>query len=100
MGSGQQAFRTPAANPGGEVGARAAHDLMETTDEPLTTMLMPRLSFGPADTEGVAPAQSPGTDKRAEASQREPELLASDYLYDYVVLGFLDVLGRHGRDAS
>lgn len=40
---------------------------------------LPRITLGPAPSAGSAV---------------EPELLSSDYLYDYVVVGFLDLLGR------
>jgi len=100
MGSGQQAMRTPAAKTNREVDLRTSHDLRGNKDEPVTDMLMPRLSFGPADNEEVVQAQSPGTNGRGETVQSDPELLPSDYLYDYVVLGFLDLLGGSGRPAS
>ena len=48
--------------------------------------LLPRVSFGPA------PSTADGNG--ANRSEAEPQLLPSDYLYDYVVLGFLDMLGR------
>ena len=54
---------------------------------------LPRVSFGPARAAPASAGQSPARDERLEGIQREPELLSSDYLYDYVVLGVLDVLG-------
>lgn len=47
--------------------------------------ILPHLTLGPTD----ARHTGYGT-----AEPGEPELTSSDYLYDYVVLGFLDVLGR------
>jgi hypothetical protein len=43
---------------------------------------LPRLSFGPEPVDG------------ADGTDPAPELTSSDYLYDLVVLGFLDVLGQ------
>jgi hypothetical protein len=59
--------------------------------------VLPRISFGPA-ADSVAQSQSSGGDNGRNAPDTEPELLSSDYLYDYVVLGFLDVLARQIRD--
>jgi hypothetical protein len=53
---------------------------------------LPRISFGPAS-DSVERSETSGRDNGRNAP--EPELLSSDYLYDYVVLGFLDMLGRH-----
>jgi hypothetical protein len=54
------------------------------------TELLPRLRFGPDSIDGTdgspdAVSSPPGSG---------PELTSSDYLYDLVVLGFLDVLAR------
>jgi len=50
--------------------------------------------FGPArDVIAIAKGSS-AREGGTEAAESWPELLSSDYLYDYVVLGFLDVLGR------
>jgi hypothetical protein len=56
-------------------------------------VLLPRVSFGPARN---SVESSPSTADRngGSRSEAEPQLLASDYLYDYVVLGFLDMLRR------
>ena len=55
---------------------------------------LPRVVFGPAHDPVAATAGSPARDGGPEAPESGPELLSSDYLYDYVVLGFLDFLGR------
>ncbi len=56
------------------------------------TELMPRLRFGPDTIE--ATDGSPARDGDSATTDPGPELASSDYLYDLVVLGFLDVLGR------
>jgi hypothetical protein len=100
MGSVQQTMRTPAGKPSSEADVQTSRDLTEAKDEPLTAILIPRLSFGPADNEEVVTPQSLDNHERGEPMQSEPELLASDYLYDYVVLGFLDLIGRYKGPAS
>ena len=67
-------------------------------DVPAPAALLPRVRFGPAHDPVAAAAGSPARDGGPEAAESGPELLSSDYLYDYVVLGFLDVLGK-GIDA-
>lgn len=67
-------------------------------DMPAPIALLPRVRFGPAYDPVGAAAGSPARDGGPEAAESGPELLSSDYLYDYVVLGFLDMLGR-GIDA-
>lgn len=64
----------------------------------LSTPTMPHVILGPPPATGDA---SKAEDERRERRQREVELQASDYLYDYVVLGLLDLLGgiRHPRPA-
>ena len=58
---------------------------------------LPRISFGPASDSPERSASSEEENGR-NAPEPEPHLLSSDYLYDYVVLGFLDMLGRHIAD--
>jgi hypothetical protein len=55
------------------------------------TPALPRVSFGPADDMGIAAAFG---DSGSNPRVSWPELLSSDYLYDFVVLGLLDALGR------
>ncbi|HEX2226467.1 MAG TPA: hypothetical protein VHM64_04965, partial [Candidatus Binatia bacterium] len=55
--------------------------------------LLPRVSFGPASNL-VQPTPSTADANGGNGAEAEPQLLPSDYLYDYVVLGFLDMLGR------
>jgi hypothetical protein len=100
MGSAERAARTPGAKPSSEADLRAGRALTETKDEPLAAILIPRLSFGPADNEEVVTPQSFGNNERVDTAQSESELSPSDYLYDYVVLGFLDLLGSNRRPAS
>jgi hypothetical protein len=52
-----------------------------------------RVSFGPSS-DPMEPAGSSGSQNGPSSPEPEPQLLPSDYLYDYVVLGFLDKLGR------
>ena len=56
------------------------------------TQPLPRLRFGP-DTIGTTDG-SPARDVDAGTGDSGPQLASSDYLYDLVVLGFLDVLGK------
>jgi hypothetical protein len=89
--------RTPgAAAPAGHVSA-GAHGADE-----LSTPAMPHVILGPADAPPALADASTAENERREERQREVELQASDYLYDYVVLGFLDVLGgiRRPRPAA
>jgi hypothetical protein len=95
IGSGAEDSRVPAEASGGE------HDLLgpsdraraESTDVSGEATVLPRVSFGPVHDAVASARQSPARDEGQEGIQREPGLLSSDYLYDYVVLGFLDVLG-------
>jgi hypothetical protein len=61
----------------------------DRADELVTETLLPRVTFGPVY---EAPPTQP-TRERPDAVLAAPELQSSDYLYDYVVLGLLDVLG-------
>lgn len=81
---------TPAM-PAGESALSSASD----SEAPAPSVaLLPRVRFGPSR-DGIAAAkESPARDGGPEATESWPELLSSDYLYDYVVLGFLDLLGR------
>lgn len=101
MGSGPQPVAKPAETIGGEpepladrVGAR-----VEGTDMPVAGTPLPRVSFGPAHGAVAAAAAFPARDEGAEAIHREPQLQSSDYLYDYVVIGFLDLLGGRSQRA-
>ena len=60
-------------------------------DAPAPTDVLPRLRFGPDPEDAVN--GSPWRD--GEGGGAGPELTSSDYLYDLVVLGFLDGLGRN-----
>jgi len=89
--------RAPVESPTPGAAARIGHLSAgaQGADE-LSTPTMPRVILGPPGDASTA------EDDAREARQREVELQASDYLYDYVVLGFLDVLGgiRHPRPAA
>jgi hypothetical protein len=56
---------------------------------PAPTDVLPRLRFGPDPEDAVN--GSPSRD--GDGGGAGPELTSSDYLYDLVVLGFLDALG-------
>ena len=60
------------------------------SETPGSTDRLPRLRFGPEPVDGTD--GSPSRD--GDGTGPGPELTSSDYLYDLVVLGFLDVLGR------
>ena len=55
-------------------------------EAPSAAELMPRIRFGPSSDDNSANGSGTGTHRS------DPELLSSDYLYDYVVLGFVHVL--------
>jgi hypothetical protein len=96
MGSGPQAVAKPGETIGGEPDplTRRVGAPLKGTDVPGATTPLPRVSFGPAH--GAVAAQTfPASEVGAEAIRSEPELQSSDYLYDCVVLGFLDLLGGH-----
>jgi hypothetical protein len=79
-----------------EVGTgTVGRDPRDGTDESSTTRL-PRVRLGPGDGVRATVADaSAGEDEGRDPKQLE--LQASDYLYDFVVLGFLDLLA--GTDA-
>ncbi len=83
-----------AASPGsaGENGDHA-RTTAGTHTQPAATFL-PRVSFGPENASAERSGSS-GHDNGRNTPESEPPLLSSDYLYDYVVLGLLDMLGRH-----
>jgi hypothetical protein len=84
--------RTPVESHTPGAAARVGHVSAgaQGADEPSTPAMLHVILGPPGD------ASTAAGDAR-EGRQREVELQASDYLYDYVVLGFLDVLGgiRH-----
>ncbi|HEY7037753.1 MAG TPA: hypothetical protein VID28_02825 [Methylomirabilota bacterium] len=59
-------------------------------ETPGATDGLPRLRFGPEAVDGAGGSSS----RDGDGPGPGPELTSSDYLYDLVVLGFLDVLGR------
>jgi hypothetical protein len=52
---------------------------------------LPRVQFGPRPGDGIAAASPENRDSR-DAALADIQLKGSDYLYDYVVVGLLDVL--------
>ena len=62
------------------------------TDVPAAAVLLPSVRFGPTNVPLVARAESPANSNGEKVIKCWPELLSSDYLYDYVVLGLLDLM--------
>jgi hypothetical protein len=60
---------------------------------PPLTHGLPRISFGVTD----PPIMSQPTNGEVPADADEPELTSADYLYDYVVLGLLDMVDSGSR---
>jgi len=91
FGTGEPDVGAPAAVPVGESAFSSASHFEAPAP---SVALLPRVRFGPArDVIAIAKGSS-AREGGTEAAESWPELLSSDYLYDYVVLGFLDVLGR------
>ncbi len=62
---------------------------VKNAGDPASAAQLPRVSLGPeADEED------------RDTRDTEPELRSSDYLYDYVVIGLLDVIGSIGMFPS
>ena len=70
--------------------ANAGRDDVASGTDPDAAEALPRLTLGPPEGTQL-PFGEP--DERPDARLRDFELQASDYIYDYVVLGFLDVAG-------
>ncbi len=62
-------------------------------DAPVETTTLPRLSLGPEDEASRTTASSTAEVEDSGGRDSAPELRSSDYLYGYVVLGWLDVAG-------
>jgi hypothetical protein len=87
--------RDGGARPETAAGETALPTLMVAGPEATApTALLPRVRFGPAPDTVAATDRPPARDGGPEAPESGPELLSSDYLYDYVVLGLLNVFGR------
>ncbi len=102
MGSPAQGGRMPAevslpANDtlAGRVPARA-----QGADEPASAPPLPRVSLGPTDKVARTANASTADDEGRHTRDMEPELRSSDYLYDYVVLGLLDMVASMGMFQS
>jgi hypothetical protein len=95
LGSPAQGARMPAKAPtpetdvlGGPVAARA-----QSADALAAATPLPRVSLGPADDVTRIANASGARDEGRDIRDSEPVLQSSDYLYDYVVLGLLDMVG-------
>ncbi len=90
MGLGAEEGR---GRPATDVLAQAVRARVESRDveASMSGARLPRVSLGPSG--GMAAAASAARDEGRQVEANEPELQSSDYLFDYVVLGFLDVLG-------
>jgi hypothetical protein len=62
----------------------------QSADEPASAPLLPRVSLGPTDE----------VDEGQDTREIEPQLRSSDYLYDFVVLGLLDMVAGLGMFES
>ena len=70
-------------------------NIAESTGNPASGPVLPRVSLGPTDDiAGSAQAFVGAAGEGWETRGMMPELQSSDYLYDYVVLGLLDMVGR------
>lgn len=96
MGSPAQGGRTPAeasARDNGAFGGDPVRPPAQVAGEPAAAKVLPRVSLGPADDVARTENASAARDEHRDTRDSEPELRSSDYLYDYVVLGLLDVVG-------
>jgi hypothetical protein len=100
MGSPVQEGRMPDGfNRNGDMPGALVRTGAQSADES-TAGILPRVTLGPADdVSRRANLSAPRTEDGA-MERSEPELKSSDYLYDYVVLGLLDVVGRMGMFRS
>jgi hypothetical protein len=71
-----------------------------SADEPASAPLLPRVSLGPTDDVAQSAKASATQDGGLDMRDTEPELRSSDYLYDYVVLGLLDMVASIGMFQS
>jgi len=71
----------------------SVHALTQNAVESVEDIALPRLSLGPEDELPRTTTASTAPDADRDALGDEPELQSSDYLYGYVVLGWLDVAG-------
>lgn len=95
MGSPAQGGRMPAERSTSDTdvpsGVVRAHD--QSADALAAATLLPRVSLGPANDAARTANASAARDEGQDTRDSEPELRSSDYLYDFVVLGLLDVVG-------
>jgi hypothetical protein len=80
------------ANPTTELLGSLARTGAQSADES-TAGILPRVTLGPADHMELTANVSAPRNVDGRTGSNEPELKSSDYLYDYVVLGLLDVVG-------
>jgi hypothetical protein len=92
MGAPAQGDRMPAETSIRDTDALGGpvRDRAQSVDEPASAHLLPRVSLGPGD--DVARTANASTVRDEGRDTREPQLRSSDYLYDYVVLGLLDMI--------
>jgi hypothetical protein len=83
-----------------DVSADSALAHAESGNEQVSTSPLPRLSLGPADDFARTRHASAARDEDSDAKDIWPDLQSSDYLYEYVVLGLLDIVGSIGMFPS
>jgi hypothetical protein len=83
----------PANAPRRDTDVLGAPARAHSADAPAAATLLPRVSLGPADDVVPTANASGARDEGRDIRDSEPVLQSSDYLYDYVVLGLLDVVG-------
>ncbi len=93
MGSPVQDGRMPdGSNRNGDMLGGVVRTGAQSADESIAGIL-PRVTLGPADDMSRIANVSGRLTEDGAMDRSEPELTSSDYLYDYVVLGLLDVVG-------
>jgi hypothetical protein len=95
-GSPAQIHQRPHAVFGSETNVRGVLAGNHGADAVAEATGLARVSFGPAGDAARTAAEFSMHDNGRDARNNDPELRSSDYLYDYVVLGFLDVIGAAG----
>lgn len=96
MGSPAQIHQSPHAVFGSETTVGGVVTSNHGADAVTGATGLPRVSFGPAGDGVRTAAEFSVHDNGRDERDNDPELRSSDYLYDYVVLGFLDVIGAAG----
>ena len=81
---------------GSETNVRGVLAVNHGADAVIGATGLPRVSFGPAGDAARTAAAFSVHDNGRDATNNDPELQSSDYLYDYVMLGILDVIAAAG----